>query len=128
MYLRFPSYKTTDQKTKYITCTSAILYDHRHLDDHIATSLRNICENPLKNIKIGCIILTSFYLVTSFKHLDQKSYVGAHNSNETHTHGIIIKYGNTCNKQSIKQYFTYHKQPVFSHNTFFLLNIQFLNG
>ena len=35
-------------------------------------------ENPLKTIIIWCIILTSFYLITSFEHLDQKSHVGSH--------------------------------------------------
>ena len=35
-------------------------------------------ENPLKNKKGWCIILTSVYFVTSFEHLDQKSHVGSH--------------------------------------------------
>jgi len=52
MYRRFPSYKTTEikiQSTLHIPAPYDLNY--RHLDDHIATSLRNICENPLKERK-----------------------------------------------------------------------------
>ena len=41
-------------------------------------------KNPLKNIKIRCIILTSIYFVTPFEHLDQKSHVGSHMLTGTH--------------------------------------------
>ena len=45
------------------------------------------CENPLK--KNWCIILTSFYLVTSFEHLDQKSHVGSHILNLLFTYTFL---------------------------------------